>query len=110
MFVNSIYFLGSCSRLDELARPLLVAAMRHKINDLARMAEHQLISILSLKNIAEILLLSHKYKANILKKEALKFAVQNAAELTLSSDWDNLSIKNPELMVEFTKLLASKAN
>ena len=98
---------GESSRLSELCRPLLVASIRHDIPGLARAAQYSMVASLTPENASDMLYLSHKYGAPLLKEEVLKYSVQYAKEVTSRNEWTNLSLKYPEILVEFTKRLAA---
>ncbi|KAL7636856.1 UNVERIFIED_CONTAM: hypothetical protein RMT77_012614 [Armadillidium vulgare] len=99
-------YTGKSNSLGELSRPLLVAAKRHNIQDLFESTQLHLASMITVDNVSELLALGHKYKAGILKGEAMQFAVSQASEVTLMSSWGNLSLQYPEILLEFSKKLA----
>lgn len=106
IIVIFIFITGKSNSLGELSRPLLVAAKRHNIQDLFESTQLHLASMITVDNVSELLALGHKYKADILKGEAMQFAVSRASEVTLMSSWGNLSLQYPEILLEFSKKLA----
>nr|XP_045599023.1 uncharacterized protein LOC123758613 [Procambarus clarkii] len=101
-------YIGDCSDLGHLARPLLVAGLRHEVNDLVWACENHLAAELSPTAAPDMLLLAHKYGAARLREAALQYALQHAAEVTVQPSWSTLAASAPSLISEFSLLLAQQ--
>nr|XP_045605468.1 uncharacterized protein LOC123762752 [Procambarus clarkii] len=70
-------YIGDCSDLGRLARPLLVAGLRHEVNDLVWACENHLAAELTPTTAPDMLLLAHKCGSVRLREAALQYALQH---------------------------------
>lgn len=102
-------YTGECGELGPLARPLMVAGLRHGVADLTLACEQHLAADLTPTNTPDTLLLAHKYGTPTLQQAALQYAVHQAPEVTLQPSWASVAARAPTLMLEFSRRLALHA-
>nr|XP_053651905.1 uncharacterized protein LOC128701951 [Cherax quadricarinatus] len=103
-------YTGDCCELGRLARPLLVAGLRHEVKDLSWACEDHLAAALTPTSTPDMLMLAHKYGSARLQEAALQYALHHAAEVTAEPSWALLAVSAPALIVEFSRRLAHHAH
>ena len=66
-------YTGKVYNVEKVADRLLIAAEKYSLNQLKTICEQTLISLLTIENVAEIILLAKLYSAQQLLKEATNF-------------------------------------
>ncbi|XP_027223710.1 uncharacterized protein [Penaeus vannamei] len=99
-------YTGESDDLGALARPLLVAGIRHGMGGLTRACEDHLAAALTPASAPDVLYLAHKYGATSLREDALEYAVRKASEVTAQASWEALGERAPTLIMEFSRRLA----
>ena len=70
-------YTDNCNNMDQLSRTLLAASDQYQLPGLKLNCEKHLGENISPLNVAEILLISDKYKSEVLKKTALAYLGEN---------------------------------
>ncbi|KAG7161600.1 uncharacterized protein LOC121874895 [Homarus americanus] len=99
-------YTGECRDLGGVARPLMVAGLRHGVLDLARACEEHLAAALTPNTAPELLRLADKYGAATLREATLQYALTHAAEVTAQPSWACVASHAPTLILEFSRRLA----
>ncbi|KAK8392529.1 hypothetical protein O3P69_014722 [Scylla paramamosain] len=103
-------YMGECSDLAQLAKPLLVAGKRHGVEGLVVACEQHLAATLTPATAPHTLLLAHKYSADSLCSATMKYAVSQGMEVTSQPSWATVASRSPALMTKFSRLLALHAH
>ena len=83
-------YTGEAPHIQTLASSLLSAAEKYQLGRLKAMCERQMSYGLQVDNAAETLVLAHTYRADQLKKNALKFIIKHRNEVRETKDWEKV--------------------
>ena len=83
-------YTGKAPHIQALASSLLNTAEKYQLGHLKVMCERQMSYGLAVKNAAETLVLAHTYRADQLKKNALKFIIKHRNEVRETKDWEKV--------------------
>jgi len=96
---------GEYPNIKDLAKELLAAADFYQLDELKNGCQSFLCETLNSENSIGILILSDKFSATKLKKEALKFISENMKSISTSSDWKEDLSGYPSLQSEIESLM-----
>jgi len=96
---------GDSPNIKDLAKELLAAADYYQLDELKDSCQSFLSDTLGTDNAIGILILSDKYSASNLKKDALKFISENMKSISASSDWKKELSGYPSLLMEIIESL-----
>jgi len=96
---------GDSPNIKDLAKELLAAADYYQLDELKNRCQSYLSDALDTDNAISILILSDKYSASNLKKDALKFISENMKSISASSDWKKELSGHPSLPMEIIESL-----
>lgn len=101
-------YCGKVNDLEEVAKDLLVAAVKYKLEDLKTLCQNSLILEMNFNNVVEIWELAHRHGTDTLKKAAMKFLTSSVMEV---KDLKYIGIKglkgNSNLLEEMLNALLS---
>jgi len=96
---------GDSPNIKDLAKELLAAADYYQLDELKDSCQSFLSDTLGTDNAIGILIISDKYSASNLKKDALKFISENMKSISASSDWKKELSGYPSLPMEIIESL-----
>jgi len=96
---------GDSPNIKDLAKELLAAADYYQLDELKNSCQSFLSDTLDTDNAIGILIISDKYTASNLKKDALKFISENMKSISASSDWKKELSGYPSLPLEIIESL-----
>jgi len=96
---------GDSPNIKDLAKELLAAADYYQLDELKNRCQSFLSDTLVTDNAIGILILSDKYSASNLKKDALKYISENMKSISASSDWKKELSGYPSLPLEIIESL-----
>ena len=83
-------YTGKAPNIQTLASSLLNVAEKYQLGRLKAVCERQMSYGLQVDNAAETLVLAHTYRADQLKKNALKFIIKHCNEVRETKDWEKV--------------------
>lgn len=103
-------YTGSVNNLKSLAQGVLVAANKYQMEDLKLICEKFISKGLTVQNALDILHLSDKCEANLLKESSFNVIASNLGEIVKLDDYKNFSKSNGDLMGELVIRISSFDN
>jgi hypothetical protein len=95
-------YTGNVPNLATVAAELLEAAEKYQIDQLKDLCEQQLTETTNVGNAVAHLFLGDRYQAQVLRKKAMEFVVQNFKATMANPVWRQKLIDHPALMAEIT--------
>ena len=83
-------YTGQTPNIRTLAGALLNSAEKYQLGRLKALCERQMSYGLQVENAAETLMLAHTFRANQLKKNALKFIIKHRSEVRETKEWEKV--------------------
>ncbi|KAG5671289.1 hypothetical protein PVAND_001494 [Polypedilum vanderplanki] len=98
-------------KIQTLALPLMIAADKYMIDDLANKCENFLLKNITIENFHDVLVIADQLDKNILREAAIDFIIENCKIIFSSENWKNLKKNNMELAMLVTeKFMISNAS
>ena len=83
-------YTGQAPNIQTLAGALLNPAEKYQLGRLKALCERQMSYGLQVENAAETLMLAHTFRADQLKKNALKFIIKHRSEVRETKEWEKV--------------------
>ena len=83
-------YTGQAPNIRTLAGALLNSAEKYQLDRLKALCERQMSYGLQVENAAETLMLAHTFRADQLKKNALKFIIKHRNEVRETKEWEKV--------------------
>ena len=100
---------GDAPKIKDLAKELLAAADLYQLNQLKNSCQEVLTETLDVENSIQILIISDMYSCQKLKKDALKFIIENIKSVVSSGgDWKKELESYPSLQSEIIEKMTDR--
>ena len=97
-------YTNSVKKLDQMAAKLLVASDNYKLDQLKAKCEVYLSSDINTENWSNLLILSHRHSATILKTAVMDFLRSRSTQVSETEKWKKLQLDEPKMMQEITEV------
>jgi len=99
-------YSGLAPNLEKHSLELFAIADKYGMTRLKLQCEAHLLTITSVNNVCEIIIIADLHQSENLKKEAMQFLVNNAKEVMSTGDYHTMETTHPRLVSEAFRLMA----
>ncbi|XP_065215176.1 speckle-type POZ protein-like [Planococcus citri] len=98
-------YTGRCKNLETLARDLLIAADRYRLDRLKMICADALLQKLSVENATDLLILANDFDIKELKSEVIRFIAEKYGQISNEEAWRQAIRDNPHLIIQINQEL-----